>query len=262
MGGMNATPSSSSLRIALMLAGGIAELSGTALRTLWSAWTGETRLARALANLEASGLIERFQGGREVDARIYRLTEAGRAAAAGGRFPPERWSRSWDGKWRMLMFDIPQREASIRVRIRRHLMELGCGAIQRSVWITPDRLDGIVSSMPEVAHRPGSLLLFEGRPGGGVSDDVVVGDAWDFAGINRGYAEYLNVLAAHPAATGHLARTSATPWKNWLKAEGAAWQHAVNHDPLLPDALLPSGYRGKEAWERRLETLNSLPELG
>ncbi|MGH8016924.1 MAG: PaaX family transcriptional regulator C-terminal domain-containing protein [Opitutaceae bacterium] len=51
-------------------------------------------------------------------------------------------------------------------------------------------------------------------------------------------------------------------WKKWLKTEAAGWRLAVSQDPLLPDSLLPAGYRGKTAWTRRLEALRSLPEAG
>ncbi|MGH8018538.1 MAG: hypothetical protein ACREIA_09645, partial [Opitutaceae bacterium] len=184
---MNFTKPPPSLRAALMLADQAGQLSGAALKALWTTWTGEARFTRSLAQLEARGLVQRLQGGREVDARIYDLTEAGRAAAAGGRFPPERWARAWDGRWRMLSFDIPQNEASVRMRLRRRLLDAGFGAVQRSVWITPDPLSDIVADMPELAQRPGSLLLLEGRPAGGASDESLVSAAWDFARINRAY---------------------------------------------------------------------------
>ncbi len=257
---MDITKPPASLRVALMLADQAGQLSGAALKGLWKAWTGEARFARALAQLEARGLVQRLQGGREVDARIYKLTEAGRAAAAGGRLPPERWARAWDGQWRMLSFDIPQSEASVRMRLRRRLLDVGFGAVQRSVWVTPDPVSDIVADMPEFAQRPGSLLLLEGRPAGGASDESLVSAAWDFTRINRAYDDYLKILAAHPPASGAASGITKTAWKKWLKTEAAGWQHAVAQDPLLPDALLPAGYRGKTAWARRLEALRALPD--
>ena len=44
---------------------------------------------------------------------------------------------SWDGKWRLLTFDIPEKQSPIRHRFRRKLKELGFFHFQRSVFILP-----------------------------------------------------------------------------------------------------------------------------
>ncbi len=47
--------------------------------------------------------------------------------------PPKRW----DGKWRVLIFDIPEQRRHIRFRIREHLREIGFVHMQHSVWVYP-----------------------------------------------------------------------------------------------------------------------------
>jgi DNA-binding transcriptional regulator PaaX len=43
----------------------------------------------------------------------------------------------WDGKWRLVMFDIPMRFTKGREALRYHLKELNFFQFQKSVWIYP-----------------------------------------------------------------------------------------------------------------------------
>src|SRR3989338_6698599 len=45
--------------------------------------------------------------------------------------------RRWDGKWRILTFDIPEHRRSVRNRLRATLSALGFKRLQDSVWIYP-----------------------------------------------------------------------------------------------------------------------------
>ncbi len=45
--------------------------------------------------------------------------------------------KEWDGRWRIVIFDIPEQERLLRDAFRRKLRELGCELLQGSVWITP-----------------------------------------------------------------------------------------------------------------------------
>ncbi len=43
----------------------------------------------------------------------------------------------WDGRWRVLIFDVPEYRKAIRDKIRRTLMHIGFVRLQDSVWIYP-----------------------------------------------------------------------------------------------------------------------------
>jgi hypothetical protein len=43
----------------------------------------------------------------------------------------------WDGKWRLLMFDIPESEKLAREALREKLKKLGFAKFQKSVWLHP-----------------------------------------------------------------------------------------------------------------------------
>lgn len=45
--------------------------------------------------------------------------------------------KHWDGKWRVLIFDIPEYRKGLRDRVRRTLAAIGFIRLQNSVWLYP-----------------------------------------------------------------------------------------------------------------------------
>jgi DNA-binding transcriptional regulator PaaX len=72
--------------------------------------------------------------------QIYiRLTKEGRKRA--GRFQIDALKitkpKKWDGKWRLIIFDISQLQKTKREAFRGKLKELGFYPLQKSVWVHP-----------------------------------------------------------------------------------------------------------------------------
>lgn len=90
----------------------------------------------ALKRLLRRGLVEEVRRGRTVG---YELTSKGREyltrreLATTRLVPPKRW----DGKWRLVVFDIAEKQRHLRDCIRTHLGRLGLHPIQKSVWLYP-----------------------------------------------------------------------------------------------------------------------------
>jgi len=45
--------------------------------------------------------------------------------------------KRWDGRWRMVVFDIPERRRKVRGRLREVMQEVGFVRMQDSVWVYP-----------------------------------------------------------------------------------------------------------------------------
>ncbi|MEI8103755.1 MAG: hypothetical protein WCG84_02540 [Candidatus Moraniibacteriota bacterium] len=45
--------------------------------------------------------------------------------------------KRWDGKWRIVLFDIPEKRKSLRDVFRRHLQKIGFRELQKSVFVFP-----------------------------------------------------------------------------------------------------------------------------
>jgi phenylacetic acid degradation operon negative regulatory protein len=192
-----------------------------------------------LRRLEKRGLIRQE---RHTDKMIWRLTEPGRQVALGGRDPVAEWGRTWDGRWRLVMFDLPVGRQVTRQRLLRWLRGHGFGYLQNSVWISPDPVPEVIEAMKDFRDVE-SFSLMEAQRIAGHSDADLVSGAWDFAEINRRYQDYLDWMRKVPAANAKLAP--------WLREERARWRRAFEPDPLLPRTLWPRAYDGEAAFQRR-----------
>ncbi len=85
--------------------------------------------------LKKRGLIQKH-------GTIYRLTQKGEREAFfanldgvvdGYKPKPEKW----DGKWRMIFFDIPEKKRRYRDELRRMLKTIGFKEFQQSIWAYP-----------------------------------------------------------------------------------------------------------------------------
>ncbi len=218
----------------------------------FESWIYRNGFSRQIAQLEKQRLIERKSS--QVDSRVYRLTAVGRLRALGGRDPAPAWARPWDGRWRLVLFDLPTSQSTQRSRLRRYLRERGFGFLQNSVWTTPDPLDDEIRLLRGAKINVESFLLLEARPCAGESDAEIVAGAWDFGRINRLYSKHLKILAEKPASK-RLDGVAARALRRWAGLERAAWAAALSSDPLLPARLLPPGYLGQKAWRNRAKIL-------
>lgn len=218
----------------------------------FAAWEPQDRLRLRLRSLERAKYLERTEA-----ESVRRVTPAGRTAAWGGLDPVERWQRPWDGQWRLVIFDLPSREVTLRQRLARWLRAHRLGCLQNSVWISPDPIDS--QPTPVRGLQPGSeaFTVLLSRPAPPGTDASLVEGAWDFAEINQRYTDWLDVggRGLDLAASADLARAKPS---QWLRAERAAWLAAAAVDPFLPEPLLPAGYLGRQAWERRQEVFAAL----
>jgi phenylacetic acid degradation operon negative regulatory protein len=188
---------------------------------------------------------------------LYRLTEAGRLEAIGGRDPEACWQRHWDGRWRLILFDVPEARRGARLRLRRYLRDRGFGYLQNSVWISPNPVNEQRAVLANGPVDVESLILLEARPCAGENDAQIVSGAWDFARINRRYQRHQEILTRRPRGPMN-SEPSARSFHRWLREEREAWIGALSNDPLLPSVLLPDGYVGIEAWHSRLAVMREV----
>lgn len=102
------------------------------------------RITQALLRLERRGLIKVTGEGRK---REIHITEQGeeiinRLYAGAYVIPlPVRW----DGKWRLVMFDVPEKRKKVRDILRMLLRSAGFVHFQDSAWIQPYPCDELVT---------------------------------------------------------------------------------------------------------------------
>jgi DNA-binding transcriptional regulator PaaX len=222
------------------------------LNESFEGWAYRNGLLRQIAALEKRRFIERKGG--SADDRNYRLTAEGRLWALSGCDPQARWSRAWDGRWRLVLFDVPIARNTERSRLRRYLRNRHFGCLQGSVWITPDPLTEETRLLGSAKTDVNSLIFLEARPCAHERDAEIVTGGWNFDRINRLYRQHLKLLREKPRGKLNSKRR-VTALHQWAEAERLGWRGAVKFDPFLPRRLLPPGYLGERVWQRRIEAL-------
>lgn len=98
---------------------------------------------RSIETLEKDGLVIISNDDGK---KIISLTEKGRKFVMFYGLKYKR-KRRWDGKWRILIFDIPEKRRDIREKIRNTLLDIGFIRLQDSVWIYPYDCEDVVTLM-------------------------------------------------------------------------------------------------------------------
>lgn len=96
----------------------------------WDYPVKKSSLSAALKRLREKGLVD-FIDDEEL---IIRLTDSGREQAVLASLQQE--DREWDGRWRVVIFDIPEKRRGARDVLRYRLKQWGFTPWQRSVWVS------------------------------------------------------------------------------------------------------------------------------
>lgn len=88
-------------------------------------------LAQALKRLREKGYIEKLSDNKDEAKIIFKLTELGREFILLSKPEDE---IKWDGKWRVVVFDIPEGKRLVRDILRSRLKLWGFNQWQKSVW--------------------------------------------------------------------------------------------------------------------------------
>lgn len=99
----------------------------------------QQRIWQALTRLERRGLIKKQPLKQK---RGYHLILTGKGKTAlravkAHSLSLELTDKQWDGKWRMILFDIPEKDSGARKSLRQILLQAGAYPLQKSVFITP-----------------------------------------------------------------------------------------------------------------------------
>jgi len=115
------------------------------------------RTKSALSRLALMGLVTFEERGGK---RYARLTKEGRRVLDIETAKTQiQKKRRWDRKWRIVIFDIPERRRNIRVRLRKFMASCGFVRLQDSVWVYPYDCEDLVTLM-KAEFRIGVDVLY------------------------------------------------------------------------------------------------------
>ena len=118
----------------------LAAITPNALRLLDYLPNGKYNLKYRMKSVTGRLVAKRYAVWVEKNGKKYlRLTPAGHKALAfeQSKVALKNQKKKWDGRWRMIVFDVPERRRKVRNRLRAVMREVGFVRLQDSVWMYP-----------------------------------------------------------------------------------------------------------------------------
>ena len=93
--------------------------------------------------------------------KYLRLTKAGHKALAyeQAKVALKNKKKKWDGRWRMVAFDIPERRSRTRAHLRVVMREIGFVRLQDSVWVYPYDCEDFIALL-KAELKIGKAILY------------------------------------------------------------------------------------------------------
>ena len=94
------------------------------------------RIRRAIDRLQNKKYIKKY---KKDEVEVIEITENGRKEVLKYKIEEIKIKeqKRWDGMWRVIMFDIPEKKKTARDGLTLKLIKMGCAPIQKSVFVTP-----------------------------------------------------------------------------------------------------------------------------
>ncbi|WP_409296629.1 phenylacetic acid degradation operon negative regulatory protein PaaX [Peribacillus sp. SCS-26] len=181
----------------------------------------------------------------------YSLTERGQkrideAAKRIFKLKPE----EWDGKWRILMYSIPEEIRSVRDELRKELIWSGFGTMSNSTWLSANNLEKQVGDLIEKYEIQPYVDFFTAEYKGPHENQRLVEKSWDLEDINAKYQEFIStysqkyIIDKNKIQKGQLTDAECFVERAKLVHE---YRKFLFVDPGLPEELLPDKWLGSHA---------------
>ena len=148
----------------------------------------------------------------------------------------------WDGTWRGVSFSVPEDEKPKRHIIRRTLTGFRFAPLNPGYWIRPcnpaDDIEALAGELRKCSNARLMKLQFH--------DSIKKKDAaklWNLERINSNFADGINLIKNKCSGGRKPAPAEALKMRIEL---GCRIIPLLSEDPLLPESLLPEGWKGNE----------------
>jgi phenylacetic acid degradation operon negative regulatory protein len=221
---------------------------GSLIRLLKEFGHNEQSVRVSVSRMMKQGWIDSEKRGNK---SYYFLTERGlarmeEAAVRIFKLMPD----EWDGKWRMLMYSIPEEKRQIRDELRKELLWSGFGSFSNSCWISPNDLEKEVNILIEKYEVQPYVDFFVSDYKGPQADKSLVEKSWPLQEIEGKYQEFISTYSkkfiVHQSmmGQGQLSDEECFVERTKLVHE---YRKFLFTDPGLPRELLPEVWDGHHA---------------
>lgn len=189
-----------------------------------------------LSLLVKDGLI--LKTSQEEPSLIYSITEKGLDELA-LTFPFFRFlKRDWDGKWRILSYEIPEQKRDLRDKLRREVAGWGLGPWHRSFWLTPHPIIGQLRILLTGKEEEKYVQAFESDHSFG-DEEVLIEKVWGKSELDKKYRALFK--------SWHVTLSQDEEKVDKLKKVVREYVNVLRDDPGLPKKLIGDNWIGFEA---------------
>lgn len=198
----------------------------------------ENTLRVTLGRLVAGGTLDASGAGTE---RRYTLSSRSQILNRHILAAQSLHAKPWRGEWISIIAWAPGAGRAVRDRLRVVLRVLKLANLQPGVWIRPDNLDLSFEDVIEEFGFKKDVVWMRGALRHGEEESVLAGGLFNVARHAKAIERACRDLGASMARLDRLSpgRALAETF-----AVGGRAIKVMFEDPLLPDALLPRGWRG------------------
>lgn len=195
-----------------------------------------------LSALLKDNLIEKETlpaGATSPEGLVYKLTRAGFAELC-LTFPFFRYLvDGWDGRWRILSYEIPEKKRELRDRLRREVAGWGLGPWHRSFWLTPHPVTEALKNLIHGKEEEKYVQAFESEHVFG-DKETLIEKVWAKSKLEVRYRELFRVW--HETLSTELDKA------NKFRKVVTEYVTILKDDPGLPRELVGETWIGFEAF--------------
>jgi|GEM_PF-1613822 hypothetical protein len=165
----------------------------------------------------------------------------------------EKFYKPWDRKWRLLIYDIPQKNSPKREQFRRHIKNLGFGMSQKSCWVNAYDFTYPIDEFCRQNKMSDCICSYEGAFLTGENIDTMVERVWKISDFFSVYETIISMADGYLRAI----KTQQISFKDYYVKYCelfAQYKNALLRDPFLPKEFTPL-WQKRDLAENRLSIL-------
>lgn len=189
----------------------------------------QTKFREALSRTASKGLISKIASGE------YALTPEGKKYAR-KLIPEYKKPQKWDGQLWLVTYDVPEQQSKTRKILFEYLKEVGCGMIQKSVFLSVNDPRKWLNNFIQENNLAGLVIISHLGHDGNIGEENInslVSRVYQISELEKRYRNWLtevnnaNLADVHRLAFSYLS--------------------ILKTDPVLPPELLPNNWAGDKA---------------
>ncbi|WP_416825352.1 phenylacetic acid degradation operon negative regulatory protein PaaX [Ectobacillus polymachus] len=156
----------------------------------------------------------------------------------------------WDGKWRMLVYSIPEEKRQIRDEFRKELMWSGFGSFSNGCWISPNDLEKEVNILIDKYEIHDYVDFFISEYKGPDTNKRLIEKSWNLEDITNKYESFISQYSRnYMIDQDKLEKGQMTDAECFVVRENLVHEYRkfLFIDPGLPIDLLPENWSGIHA---------------